>query len=181
MSTYRPQGEGRPVRVLRRPYTPRDRLLGDRRNIELRLRAEIPKNSYLFVWRGEHKELDLRPVLRFVKDSLDRGQIPGNLEQRIADASKAIGTSKVKEPPTVRDKPYIPSSSIKGAVRSRLEYKFSPKKIKDEFISESCYIVQDGEVGKRHRGFWGDECIQKRQGPCTLQEGGENVCIVCDM
>ncbi|MEM3095963.1 MAG: RAMP superfamily CRISPR-associated protein [Nitrososphaerota archaeon] len=181
---YRSQGGAAQVRVIRRPYTPRDRLLDGRFNAILKLRADIPKNSYLFVWKGEPKEAKLSPLLNEVRGMLERGQIVqryNDIVRRVEGYVKSRTPTRSREPPTRKGSPYIPASSIKGAARSRLEYKFS-KKTEDRPTSYACYVVQEGEVGERHRRFWGDEATLRREGPCSIEDSeGGNVCVVCDI
>ncbi|MEM0456818.1 MAG: RAMP superfamily CRISPR-associated protein [Nitrososphaerota archaeon] len=181
---YKPQREASIVRVVRRPYTPRDRLLEGRFNVKLRLKAEVPNNSYVFIWRGKQREVDLAPLLKNINNLLNKGQLIQNLrkiEQLIA-AMKPSAPVNVREPPMKGGVPYIPASSIKGAARSRLEYKFSPKRSGDGLVSNACYIVQDGEVGERHRNFWGNDATYRREGPCDVKgRYSDKVCIVCDI
>ncbi|MEM2754604.1 MAG: RAMP superfamily CRISPR-associated protein, partial [Candidatus Methanomethylicia archaeon] len=75
--------------------------------------------------------------------------------------------------PRYLDKIIIPGSSIKGAIRSRIEYKCSP--------SISCYSVESRELPpkqfyRRHIGYWGENVVDAR-GACSP----DNVCIVCDL
>lgn len=108
-----------------------------------------------------------------------------NIVRRISEYTKIKTPKGIKEPPTVDGKPYIPGSSIKGAVRSRLEYKFYPRMVKGELVSYACYVVQEdvvSDVHDRHKRFWGVESTYARDGPCSIGDVEEgDVCIVCDL
>lgn len=176
------------IKVVRASYTPRDRLQAGRFNLVLGFEAEVPLNSYLFIGGSEisyAKAKFVRGNAIKAADGIVSAVKTGRIDQRyfldnLLRRYELIGglkqtTSNVK----VANEVIIPASSLRGAIRSRLEYKFV---VKDN-ESYSCYSVIsptfDFNYAKRHMNFWGkDVVVEKRT--CNFEES-QNVCKVCDI
>jgi hypothetical protein len=171
------------VKVIRHPYTPRSHIVEGRFNALLRLGARVPSDSYLFIWSGEPKPVSLRPFLDDVKKAAMAGRVtPRYLEsisQRMMEHARKRMSGGEKNPPSYNGERYIPGSSLKGAVRSRIEYKFAPKMVKGVYTSRACYIVQGDAQQGRHANFWGRDEIYRREKLCSVERG--EVCVVCDL
>ncbi|MBS7638159.1 hypothetical protein KEJ49_04640, partial [Candidatus Bathyarchaeota archaeon] len=167
--------------MIRRPYTPRSQLIEGRFNAILKLEAEVPPNSYIFTWSGWPKPPSLEQLVEDIKRMARSGRVhPRELEALYSSYTKPI---RIKRPEMERGPPsydgvkYISGSSIRGALRSRIEYKFAPKIVRGLYMSRACYIIQ-GDAGKgRHVDFWGVDEAHRRERLCSGEEG--EVCIVC--
>ncbi|MEM2698886.1 MAG: RAMP superfamily CRISPR-associated protein [Ignisphaera sp.] len=167
--------------IERERYTDRDRLLKDRDVYILMLRGIVDNNSYLFssafpIDLPDYKNFKAK-INNMKSQNLNFEQISKQIESLVRELSIDNKRKEVKMHSKINDNYVIPGSSIKGAIRSRIEYKFIPvnNKIK------SCYRIEGDffeSQAVNHRRFWGDEVIRNR-GSCN----GENneVCIVCDM
>lgn len=170
-------------RVLREP-TPRDLLLNERFNLKLTLRAKVCPKSYVFTGSFVEKlRVDdrlVRSVYRVIEEYLKRPSIDVELQKLVSEvdfklkSSIKLGPSRVL--PRYDAKIVIPASAIKGAIRSRIEYKLSPE--------VSCYSVEQQKLKpmkfyERHLKFWGADVIKSR-GSCNFAEDGK-VCVVCDL
>lgn len=173
------------VNVIKRKYTPRDALQPNRYNIVLNVNAYTPENSYLFIGdiKGAAIEIStFRSNIRKVANEIislnrvDWFSIQNILKKYPLIKEIRQSTSSAE----LMNKIYIPSSSLKGAIRSRLEYKLIPK----NGSSYSCHIITslgdvDSSLAKRHIEFWGED-IKYYKAPCNI-EISDNVCIVCDI
>ena len=153
----------------------------------LDFRAVVPEDSYLFVWAGEGKYVSPRIFLDELKTRLERGHIDDIehiLNRFVRGWKEMLGGQPgvLRSPPSYDETKYfIPASSLKGAVRSRLEYKFRPVNVGGRSVSRSCYIIQGPPEGsERHLKFWGVDSARPREGPCDATERDE-VCAVCDL
>lgn len=173
------------VNVIKKSPTPRDRLLPDRYNFIFKVEANVPKNSYLLIGDIEFQKSEFADFKKNIDEVFNR--IIG---------SKSIDyitiQSILREYPLVKSirqsnttaillgQPYLPASSLKGSIRSRLEYKFVPKNMS----SLSCYIATSLEdysrsFAKNHINFWGNNVSFFR--PTCNIEISNSICIVCDM
>lgn len=168
------------VRVERKEHTPRDHLISGRFNIILSMKAEVPDNSYLIVG-GLVEELEERygELRRRIDDLVKRGFNADVIEREIVPLLKQErrreGTGFLK----YEGKAAIPGSSLKGAVRSRVEYKLKPFPFGNTLRSYSCYITQNpwaASPNTNHARFWGDDVVYTRP-TCRPP----NVCVVCDL
>lgn len=169
------------VQIVREKYTPRDSLSKDRKDYLLKLDASVPENSYL-ISAGMPLTLHSREdIMREIR-SLELDKV-ANVNELIRDVESKVKRLSIKGRdinafPKINGRYFIPGSTIKGAVRSRVEYKLMPKDGK----SLSCYIVEEDfnpRFVKNHIQFWGEEVIIGR-GRCNFMRD-EDVCLVCDM
>lgn len=180
-------------RIVRDP-TPRDRLIDGRVNLRLAFKAKVCRESYVFTrpfMVSPHvDDRFIRSLYRLVEDYFLRGaNTHDDFENLIKAVNSKLKSLKVKPPPKIPRydaKVIIPASALKGVVRSRIEYKLSPK--------ISCYCVEEQKMPpknlyKRHLTFWGKE-IDKPRGSCSFvkkeekekeEEESRKVCIVCDL
>jgi hypothetical protein len=169
------------VEVVKKPYTPRNEIQEDRFNVKLKLKALVPRNSYLVncsMPTTIESDINIYKKLIEITDTFLHN---GDISRFIRSVSNALKYKTIKtEFPRYRDTYFIPGSSIKGAVRSRIEYKLKPCKGDGKLKSLSCYIAQNPFVDKRfaknHIKFWGTDVTLQRQ-ECA----GNNVCLVCDL
>jgi hypothetical protein len=175
------------VEIRRKEFTLRERLLPDRFNLTLNFEALVPENSYIF--SGAIPE-QLPEPKNFYDSIYNMGKriLSGeklHLEEEIKRLLNGIDISKRKFKksmsfPRLLNNYFIPGSSIKGAVRSRIEYKLKPTKVGDSFISYSCYIAESSFLNrlfaKNHLTFWGDDASYFRFS-CNVPK----VCVVCDL
>ncbi len=171
----------RRVKVFKRRYTPRNEIEKGRFNIILYLKAKVPENSYLATLS---MPASVDPYIKVYKKFINVSEDfleHKNILKYINDVNRIVRESLKDNGitgkfPRYGDKYFIPGSAIKGAVRSRVEYKFIPY----NFQSYSCYIVQNPFINmnfaKNHVKFWGNDVTLHRE-ECY----GENVCIVCDL
>jgi hypothetical protein len=163
--------------IARKQYTPRDKLGKDRFNVKLSFEAEVPSNSYLFTGAFISR-IDIYSRQINILENIAQKYLSGEIDEdeainAIYSQHRVIEIKPSKKPPRYLDKIIIPGSSIKGVIRSRVEYKCSP--------SISCYSVEDRTLPpqqfyKRHVKYWGRDVVNAR-GTCTP----DNVCIVCDL
>ncbi len=172
------------IQVNRIEYTPRDKLLPDRRIYILKLRAAIPNDSYL-ITASIPSQLpdinnDIKQIIknlrekRFENDEMLYRELEKHVE-RLEDIKKRRERNLF---PKINDKYVIPGSTLKGAIRSRIEYKLAQKDNK----SPSCYIIEDNfypQYAANHRKFWGKDVVISKP-PCDIRKDNK-VCIVCDM
>ncbi len=75
---------------------------------------------------------------------------------------------------------FIPGSSLKGAIRSRIEHLLKPFEMGGRLHSFSCYIIQDPspavQPSKGHEAMWGKDATYVRD-----QCRGAAACYVCDL
>ena len=171
------------VNILRRSATRRDILEKDRFHVKLYVEGKVPKNSYIFI--GDIKHITIDPdVLRRKYIELAEKFLSGRYRTTFNFSQEAkqyltldIGRSNITH--TLDSKPIIPGSSLKGALRSRLEYKLVVK----EGVSYSCYSVlsprQEVDTNSRHVKFWGEDILELKTS-CNFNLS-ENVCSVCDI
>ena len=176
---------GRRVEVIREQYTPRDKLLENRWIFTLSFKATVPKDSYIFIGGIEVDYLEARffrdRVLRLADEVLGISRLSQSVCSQLVKKYRLIGG--VRQVPSnikLGDQPIIPASSLKGAVRSRLEYKFRVRDGK----TYSCYCIAQPrsiarEYAKRHLKFWGEDVDIYLQS-CNLNIS-ERVCRVCDI
>ncbi|MEM2857116.1 MAG: RAMP superfamily CRISPR-associated protein [Candidatus Nitrosocaldus sp.] len=160
-------------------YTSRNELLKGRDVYILTLEGVVDDNSYLFssafpIEIPDYKSFREKVTALKVSKRVDIKKI----ESLVNEFSTIKKKGELRTHSKINDKYVIPGSSLKGAIRSRIEYKFIPvnNKIK------SCYIVEDDfflQQAVNHRKFWGDDVIRKR-GSCNVQSD-DKACIVCDM
>jgi len=170
------------VEVKRNIFTCRDRVDKGRFNIILDFKAVVPNDSYVFV-SGMTKELG-HPMSQIqVKiDEMARKLVTLNDETIRRNFYDLIQPSKPHMIPQFLkyDQTYaIPGSSLKGAIRSRIEYKFKLYKIREgQYGSYSCYIIQEPYTrsNPNHVKFWGEHVTYSRR-PCSPPQ----VCVVCDL
>ena len=169
-------------------YTRRDTLDKGRHNIILDFKATIPSNSYLFVGGTRIIELDASKILNQSRSLGEEILTLTMLTDREMDSilnklkKLSVGIEPSSSTTTLNNVPCIPSSSLKGAIRSRIEYKFQP--VNNEVLS--CYsVISPREVPikykYRHEKFWGEETIREYRVSCRVDEEYVEVCKVCDI
>jgi hypothetical protein len=169
------------VEVKKSDFTPRDGIVPSRFNIILEFRAIVPSDSYVFVG-GMTRGLGswLSPLEKKIDEHVNRlGPIDeesikrtfGNLLQ---PPRRESVTQFLKYGQTYA----IPGSSLKGAIRSRVEYKFKPFQVGAGYMSYSCYVAQDwhAHLAPNHTRFWREDVTYSR-GSCVPPQ----VCAVCDL
>jgi hypothetical protein len=173
--------------IVTKKYTDRSTLGHDRRNYILTFKIEVDRTSFLLVSKG----VDFAPpkvdyYLSKVGKVMESGR---DLVTSLRDVVEEYERSVKRKPHTKiqvisSGLPVVPGSTIKGASRSRLEYKFGPRPSQNTQQLYSCYSVE--EVPKfnsfRHKRFWGDTNTWMR-GTCkfNLNEDSDKICIVCDL
>lgn len=167
--------------INKKSYTPRDRLLKDRRNYILKVDAIVPSNSYLVSTIPSEISYNIEEYIINEINKIKSGhiEINDNYIRNVIHKIKSLQKSESRNVfPSVNKKYFMPGSSIKGAVRSRIEYKFIPKEGK----SMSCYIVEDDfnpRYAVNHMKFWGERVAIPRWSCDPSRE--DNICIVCDI
>jgi len=158
------------VEVAQAEPTPRDRLVGLLSGT-MKLVAEA--KSYIHIWSGRTK-LRLRvPVGGITAEALEREAIRLVRED----------ISEPAELPSYGERLAIPGSSLKGAIRSRLEFLFTPS---PEGVVSSCFVVQEpltlppspGQHGWRHYRIWSPATEEARPVACGSSEAA---CIICNI
>jgi len=175
----------RRVNIIRNQYKPRDYIKVGNYNLVIDLDATVPDDSYLLIQGSEIgyvepsriRETYLKLADELIKSThISRGYLE-SLFKKFKVRSRVIQS---KSNIMLSDRPVIPGSSMKGAVRSRLEYKFNVV----NGVSLSCYSVLSGRdipltFKRRHLKYWGRE-IDVNRNSCSALKGGY-VCIVCDI
>jgi len=160
--------------VVQRTPTSRASLLGLLSG-SIKLLAEA--KSYIHIWSG-------RPSMRLGLPSVRGGR--EELVRAIEQKARELARGAVSEPAgllSYGDRLAIPGSSLKGAVRSRLELLFTPRP--DGAIA-SCFAVQKplaappskGQHGWRHYLLWAPATEEARPMACGR---GEQACVICDI
>lgn len=147
------------------------------------LSATVTASSYLFISSGSSKPIikDLDELLKLIPD-VSKASL--GLAEKVA--SSVPPRWDYVDPMSVfnghRYLPYIPGSSLKGAIRSRVEM----------LLSSSCFRVGYQPLrepprhghGWRHAKIWKPEgvsvAVVRRPPPCDLNRS-EDVCPVCDV
>jgi len=170
------------VKVRRRQPTPRDKLLPGRFNITVDMESRVPEGCYLATSSGG-AVTDRESYFSALLSAADRylkGEINEDYLVRLARSASASAERLERGFPRYSDgRPFIPGSSIKGAVRSRIEHMLKPFKAGGDLYSYSCYIVQEAGVVEAldgHVKLWGEEAVYPRE-PCR----GFAACYVCDL
>ncbi|MGB9759667.1 MAG: RAMP superfamily CRISPR-associated protein [Brevinematia bacterium] len=175
------------VEVIRKEFTPREYLLQDRFNLTLKFEALVPENSYIFSG-AIPKQLPEVKIFYNNIDKLKRRILSGEKLDLLAEIKRLLNEidiskrmfEKNKYFPKLLNSYFIPGSSIKGAARSRIEYKLKPTKLGNSLVSYSCYITEspflDKLFARNHLMFWGEDTSYFRSS-CKVP----NVCIVCDL
>ncbi len=160
----------------------------DKLSLVFKLRCRVPEQSYLFIGSGTYMPIT-RDINRVLKKLSGRLQACKSFDELLRDETIARLVSQIRlvqTPVTYyvqgrRDLVVIPGSSIKGAIRARLEYAFKPvdNKVK------SCYIKQtthepDWQKGWRHIYIYGPEVAVYRVSTCDYTHDRQ-VCKVCDI
>jgi len=172
------------VRVKRRSYTDRSFLHPNRRNYLLKFEMEVPENSYLLTSSGLSKldysklERKFKEILRKVSSGKEDIRRAAQILEKHFDEIRRSSSPSRNQIPRYDDVAILPGSSIKGAVRSRVEYKLKPVKTSKGYESASCYSVvgQYNTLSKAHMEFWYPEVIYPRE-----RCGPKEFCVVCDL
>lgn len=199
----------RRLRVVKNPYTKRDRLDRGRFNLSMRFELVVHENSYLFIGGTEYSPIRTLstssrapprgPKVRGIGDRREGSQ-PVSIDEVYrrfmreyskkgdpgvaAKILEEYGILARHRPSTklirLDGKIIIPASTLKGCIRSRLEYKFN---IINGSVY-SCYAVVGPitvreEFYKRHVALWGDDVLIPRHTCSPIRDG--MVCMVCDL
>ncbi len=164
------------IKVLQKTnYTERV-LRGDRLTLSLRFNCTVDKDSYLFSASLPSHLPDLSRKFENIKSEfLSKCQIDTKMLERLINEIDNFKKSdrNTKDFPKL-DKYFIPGSSLKGVIRSRIEYKLMYKNNTNAY---SCYIV-DGyfrQPSSKHLKFWNINDQPREY--CEIPK----ICIVCDM
>jgi len=175
---------GQGINIIKRPYTPRDILSENRYNIIIEFEARVHEKSYLLIEGADIHYAESNKIrkigMRLADEIIEKDRLNRSVLQALLNKYKLAGEIIQKRSSIdISHMPIIPSSSLKGAIRSRLEYKFIIK----NGSSYSCYSVIamrfDREKAKRHISFWGEDISNIRQS-CNLNISPD-VCRVCDI
>jgi len=160
--------------------TPRDRILPDRFNVKLSFHAKVLENSYLFTGAFVKEVKVNRNFLnklnyltkRYLKGEINEHNFINMVNTSLSNIIKLKSSNEI---PKIKGRVIIPGSSVKGVVRSRIEYKLSPK--------YSCYSVESRSLPqekflRKHVILWGEE-VTKARGSCRAETG--EVCLICDL
>jgi RAMP superfamily. len=173
------------VQIDRIEYTPRDRLLPNRNIYILTLECIVPDDSYLITASMPSELPNISDEIKSIVKELDKKSWNNSDEfyyQLLREVGRIENIKKNKERnffPRINDQYIIPGSTLKGAVRSRIEYKLSPKNNK----SLSCYIVEDNfypQYAVNHIKFWGNDVVISRP-KCNITDYSNKVCWVCNI
>jgi hypothetical protein len=174
------------VNVNRRDITPRTGRVEGRFDVKLKLRAVA--RGYIFtrnVFFGVPKYDEFMKILQELKKKpqIKQDDIKLLVDFYEKEREKYTEVQRVKEFAVLNNKKIIPGSSFKGAIRSRIEYKFKPYKIGDSYYSYSCFSVTGRPTtpSPNHMIFWTGEVLLNRQSCKYDEEESPYVCIVCDM
>ena len=155
------------LRVSQAFFTPRHEL---KNRLSGTLVLEARAESYLHVWSGRmHVELDLSGI----RPSMSRAELVRAIERR----AEGLARRAIVEPAELAsygEQLVMPGSSLKGAVRARLELLGKEAGV--------CFAIQDrpdyrpakGQHGWRHYALWRDAAEPPRRQAC-----GD--CITCDL
>lgn len=174
----------RGLQLDRRPYTGRDAAGDNRFNVSIKARMRVLDNSYLFTGSlvaGAKVREDVAEKLYSISSRLQAGELTLDQAVRSIDQlyKQVVEIRASKRQPVLNSKIIIPGSSVKGAIRSRVEYKLAPKL--------SCYSVigaamPPAKFYQRHITFWGKDILQdiNYRRTCSVERDGR-VCLVCDL
>ncbi|GIU72564.1 MAG: hypothetical protein KatS3mg003_2043 [Candidatus Nitrosocaldaceae archaeon] len=166
------------VEVHREVYTERTRSLEDRDNYLLKLSAIVPENSYLVSGAMPLELPNIENVLQKIKQIKSKDIKIEEIESIVKQISLIKHNRQKITIPYINNRYFIPGSTIKGAVRSRVEYKLMPK----NSVCYSCYRIEedfDPRYAINHMRFWGEKVTIPR-GMCNAMKH-DNVCIICDI
>ena len=153
------------VRVLTRPPTPRDEFKPITGIIELKIK--VAEDSYLFIGSG-------KKALSFDEKELERLKAVSNLDMIRSFALRLSYDFETFQ--KIGDNFSIVGSSVKGAVRTRLEFLF--KSVNGEV--PACFRVYRMErIPPRFLSIWG-KVVEETRPPCNYQKEGK-VCEICDI
>lgn len=169
------------VEVEKNDFTPRNEVIPSHFNIILEFKAIVPEDSYVFVG-GMTKGLET--WLSTLQKRIDEhAKALGPIEEEtigrtFGDAFHTQRPAGVTQFLKYGQTYAIPGSTLKGAVRSRIEYKFKPIRMGGGYRSSSCYIIQDifGRPATHHIEFWGENVTYTRV-TCFPPK----VCAVCNL
>lgn len=181
-----------PVQVFREKYTRRDKILKDRSIYILTLNAIVPTDSYLITASSTQLPNIYNDVIKIIKTLKENKAyecefISRELENNVKKLEKLKDESREEKIfPKINDDYVIPASTLKGAIRSRIEYKLAQKDNK----SPSCYIVEENfypqfaknfypQFAINHIKFWGNDVVISKPS-CNISRN-DYVCIVCDI
>jgi hypothetical protein len=169
------------VEVKKSDFTPRDLIVPSRFNIILEFRAVVPSDSYVFVG-GMTRGLEswLSQLKRKIDERINSlGPIDEEaIRKTFGDLLGSPRPSGVTQFLRYGQTYAVPGSSLKGAIRSRVEYKFKPFQVSAGYMSYSCYVVQDwhARLAPNHTRFWSEDVTYLRRSCVPPQ-----VCAVCDL
>lgn len=181
------------VQVIRKEITSRMKLLEDRFNVKITVEAKTLgyvaiRNTY-FPLPSYNEFYDFFSKIKneLVTKELSYTNFNKKIEELIDFYGRfkrsIINTKQINEFVKLGDVKIIPGSALKGVIRSRLEYRFKPFKVDDDYYSYSCFSVSGLYAGlsQNHQNFWGADTLLERTTCRYKEEESENVCILCDM
>jgi len=170
------------IQIDRNEYTNRDRLLPGRSIYLIKLNAIVPNDSYLITASMPTQLPDIsNKITSIINDIKGKNwNDSGELYNFIRSSIRRLEDTREKVKnlfPKINNKYFIPGSTLKGAIRSRIEYKLAPKDNK----SLSCYIVEDNfyQGAINHIKFWGND-VRIFRPTCNINYNNR-VCRVCDI
>lgn len=159
-------------RIIRKPPSDRGQM---QISLSMSVKAYVHESSFIHIGAG-------RTLVRIPKE-LDnvtkKEKVTVNDLRRISQQMK----SDVEPILKVNGKPVIPGSSLKGAIRSRVEYLFksSPHDVPACFRVQSRQPITSNIKRRfwRHFLIWGEEVVSEVRQGCDPRRG--DVCVVCDL
>ncbi|MCD6514056.1 MAG: hypothetical protein J7L07_03955 [Candidatus Odinarchaeota archaeon] len=144
-------------------------------SLSMKIKAHVHENSFIHIGAGR--------TLVMVPKELDN--IVKKERVTIDDLRRISRQMRSDVEPTfkVNDKPIIPGSSLKGAIRSRVEYLFksSPHDVPACFRVQSRQPITSRIKRRfwRHFLIWGEDVVSEVRQGCDPKRG--DVCVVCDL
>jgi len=174
------------VYINRREITPRTGKIEGCFDVKLKLKAIT--RGYIFT---RNIFFDIPKYDEFVKILLEIKKKPQIKDEDIKslvdfyekEVKKYREIQRIKEFAVLNNKKVITGASFKGAIRTRIEYKFKPYKIGNSYQSYSCFSVTGKSTtpSPNHMIFWSQEVLLNRLSCKYDEKKSPYVCIVCNM
>ncbi len=167
----------------------------------MEIQCKVPENSYLFIGSGAINVPvgDLMKLLSSVRQiaqavnylirtcpTIDEACLQRVKVGNVPISQLLSELRVVQTPVDYGGRIVIPGSSLKGAVRNRLELAFKPIHQECRDVVYSCFIRQstgtiDLQRGWRYIYINGPEVAVSRSSTCDITRGEAAVCKVCDL
>jgi hypothetical protein len=174
------------VTINKKEITSRTKKLDGRFNVKLKLKAIV--RGYIFtrnIFFDIPKFEDFMKILENIKakSKVENKDIITLVNFYEKEIEKYKQIQQIKLFATLNNKKIIPGSSFKGAIRSRIEYKFAPYKKGNSYYSNSCFSVigSYATYSINHVNYWSKQVLPYKPSCRYDEEESPYVCIVCDM